>query len=82
MAVVGKKTRKRIEEQWHMRTGGKRRLGKSERVQLPTGNGKQTKREKRGKGRGARKSRMRVNERTTARKRERRKERKTTERKG
>ncbi|KYM81288.1 hypothetical protein ALC53_08359 [Atta colombica] len=50
------KTRKRIEEHWHTRTRGKRRAGKSERVQLPTGNGKQTKRGKRGKGRGARTS--------------------------
>lgn len=43
------KTWKRIGEHRHMRTGGKRRAGKSERVQLPTGNGKQTKRGERGK---------------------------------
>lgn len=42
---------------------GKRRAGKSERVQLPTGNGKQTKWEKKGKGRGARTSWKRVSER-------------------
>ena len=45
------KTRKRIGEHWHTRTRGKRRAGKSERVLLPTGNGKQTKRGKRGKER-------------------------------
>ncbi|KYM96425.1 hypothetical protein ALC62_12931 [Cyphomyrmex costatus] len=38
------------------RARGKRRAGKSERAQLPTGNGKQTKGGKRGKGRGARTS--------------------------
>lgn len=53
------KTRKRIGEHRHMRRG-KRRAGKSERVQLPTGNGKQTKWGKRGKGRGARISWKRV----------------------
>lgn len=57
------KTRKRIGEHQHMRTRGKRRAGKSERVQLPTGNGKQTKWGKRGKGRGARTSWKRVSER-------------------
>lgn len=51
------KTRKRIGEQRHTRTRRKRRAGKSERVQLPTGNGKQTKRKKRGEGKGARTSR-------------------------
>lgn len=56
------KTRKRIGEHRYMRTREKRRAGKSERVQLPTGNGKQTKRGKRGKGRGARTSWKRVSE--------------------
>lgn len=57
------KTRKRIGEYRYIRTRGKRRAGKSERVQLPTGNGKQTKWGKRGKGRDARTSWKKLRER-------------------
>lgn len=65
-----------------MRTRGKRRAGKSERVQLPTGNGKQTKRGKRGKGRGARTSWKRASERKREREREIKRKKKGKEQSG